>query len=332
MPARPLRESAGAGAARPLALALGALSFLALIPTDGAEAQERPGPSSATALVGSVVDADSGDPLEGVEVRLPQLGLSATTNAEGEFRFLEVEPGPLVLQFRRGETVSRTMSARIPAGTTTSLTVRVETTPVPVDSLVVQVRGRRYSGKLAGFYQREARSSGLFLDRADLERSGTGKLASVLKQQPGVRTKRCVAGEGAGTDRGRRRGGALGLPGESGSDAPGAEPRGGRPESPTTGRGTGTPDARRIQAPRPERRYVPGCQKVWIRRNCSPRFYFDGAPLPKDDPAIARNLSGLDVASLEAVEIYRSAAEIPAAYRTRDACAVVLLWSRQGAG
>lgn len=47
--------------------------------------------------------------------------------------------------------------------------------------------------------------------------------------------------------------------------------------------------------------------------------------------AVATDLRLFDIASLEAVEVYRSAAQVPQEYGgPTAACGVLLLWTRQG--
>lgn len=48
---------------------------------------------STAAVTGTVIDVISEEPIEGVEVTIPDLELSATTNVEGTFSFESVEPG-----------------------------------------------------------------------------------------------------------------------------------------------------------------------------------------------------------------------------------------------
>ena len=57
--------------------------------------------------------------------------------------------------------------------------------------------------------------------------------------------------------------------------------------------------------------------------SCSVQFYVDGHYYTEG------HLDDFDPAVVEGVEIYRSAAEIPAAFRTRDSmCGVIAIWTR----
>ena len=56
---------------------------------------------------------------------------------------------------------------------------------------------------------------------------------------------------------------------------------------------------------------------------CSVQLYVDGNPYPNG------NVDDFEPDVLEGIEVYRSAAEIPADFRTRDAtCGVIALWTR----
>jgi hypothetical protein len=60
-----------------------------------------------------------------------------------------------------------------------------------------------------------------------------------------------------------------------------------------------------------------------VQSTCIVQIYVDGEPYPNG------NLDDFAPLSLEGVEVYRSASEIPAAFRTRDAsCGLVSLWTR----
>ena len=303
-----------------------ACAALLLAPPNPAAAQQG---SGTTAVVGTVVSAEEGEPIQGVEVELVGVGRTASTDAQGEFVFADVAPGQVRIRFRRQGVASRTMRANLQEGVTTDLTARIPADPVEVEELQVQVSGQVRGGIVAAAQRRAYRSAGVFLGPEELASTGGSGLANLLKQQPRVKTKRCVAGKNAGQLRQDRGSGTtLGVGPEDEPHAPGDDPSP-NPGNPDTGRrsyeGGGGPGGGF------EGRYIPGCQRVVVGRDCEPRFYLDGAPLPKDDPAIARNLGNMNPSGLAAVEIYRSPSEVPARFRTADACAVILLWSRRGA-
>lgn len=57
--------------------------------------------------------------------------------------------------------------------------------------------------------------------------------------------------------------------------------------------------------------------------NCVVQIYVDGHPYPNG------NVDDFSPMSVEGIEVYKSAAEIPAAFRTKDAtCGVIAIWTR----
>jgi len=64
---------------------------------------------------------------------------------------------------------------------------------------------------------------------------------------------------------------------------------------------------------------------VYLRMGCRPQYFLNGSPFRLDD-GIDRTFATAD---FEAVEIYRSAGELPGEFSgTRGACAIVL-WTRR---
>jgi hypothetical protein len=57
--------------------------------------------------------------------------------------------------------------------------------------------------------------------------------------------------------------------------------------------------------------------------NCTVQIYVDGHPYPHG------NVDDFAPLSVEGIEVYKSAAEIPGAFRTKDAtCGVIAIWTR----
>jgi hypothetical protein len=65
-------------------------------------------------------------------------------------------------------------------------------------------------------------------------------------------------------------------------------------------------------------------------RACFLNVFLDGLPIWVTGSAEPPNLDAYNVASLEAVEVYRSAAEAPIQFqRSRTTCGVLVLWTRR---
>jgi hypothetical protein len=98
-----------------------ALSFiLAVVAMPRVSAQQQPpraGPANAGSITGTVTHASSGDPIEGVTVRVVGTSLGASTNAQGRYTITGVSPGIYAVEtLRIGFAPSRKDDVRISAG------------------------------------------------------------------------------------------------------------------------------------------------------------------------------------------------------------------------
>jgi len=125
---------------RRLAPFLLAASALLLLGT-AVEAQERTAPGALLVegdLHGTVLDVDSGEPIEGVELWVPELNLGYATRADGSFRIPEVTEGTYRIELRRlGYTeFAVTLSIEDPFP---PLELELERNPVVLEGLEVVV-------------------------------------------------------------------------------------------------------------------------------------------------------------------------------------------------
>lgn len=159
------------------------------------------GPGS---LTGVVTDPD-GLPIFGAVVLLPGTGQETRTDDRGEFRFAGVQPGGLDIAARRLGYVPTSVFVNVAAGITPER-VRIVLTPLPamLDQVTVQRTRMKYTGRLAGYYQRlEQRSGGQFITRADIDRVEARSLSELLSSSPGISRVRLGSGGGAVRMRGR---------------------------------------------------------------------------------------------------------------------------------
>jgi TonB family protein len=76
-------------------------------------------------------------------------------------------------------------------GSPAPVQVDLATNVQPLAPVVVRVERSRYTGRLAGYYERlERRTQGQFISRADLEREHPAQLTDMLQRLPGVRVTR----------------------------------------------------------------------------------------------------------------------------------------------
>jgi TonB family protein len=110
----------------------------------------------------------------------------AITDQRGQFRLIGTESGTGVLRVRRLGFAARVVPAR---GGTDEEPLRIALAPTvqPLAAVLVHGERARYSGRLAGYYQRlEQHSSGQFITRVQMQRESQAQLSQVLRRAPGV--------------------------------------------------------------------------------------------------------------------------------------------------
>ncbi len=92
-------------------------------------------------IVGTVTDAQRGQPVRGAQVRVEGLSKRATTDRQGTFRLESVPPGQHTLGVRAPGYRQATQSVRVAAGDTVRVTLRLQ--PQPQPSVQPQMEARR---------------------------------------------------------------------------------------------------------------------------------------------------------------------------------------------
>lgn len=291
---RPLSPASTVAAAC-LALALSAA---------GASAQEGVG-----TLVGKVLSAETGEPMEGVMVNVAGVDtLSVLTDEAGGFRLRRLSAGTHRLEFRHLGSASEEIEVDVGPGRVEFVTARLRSEPVDVPGLEVEVERRSRRGKMATFYARKELGLGYFWEREELRPYENMDIKTVWWETPGMAATRCV----------RSATGPVSMHVDPNS----------RKRMKEMGVNPGQFEAMNRTHPG-EARYVPGCwlpQVTRGHRRCVPLVVLDGAYIM--DP---ENLLGqLDPAHLEGIEVFRGPSEIPGIYRMKTNCGVVVLWTRTG--
>jgi hypothetical protein len=94
--------------------------------------------TTQSSLAGVVRDGESGNPLAGAEVALPDLNRSLTTDSLGRYQFLDVPPGPQHLTVRRIGYSPRTLHAFAPDAGVLAIDISLRPVPLRLDPLVVR--------------------------------------------------------------------------------------------------------------------------------------------------------------------------------------------------
>lgn len=148
-----------------------------------------PAPMAAQTLNGTVVDADSGEPVTLAFVGLLAEGrtlvVSALVDGGGGFSLLAPSPGSYFLYVAR-TGYEPVVDGLFELGAGGSLDVRVGLTPSPVSLEPIIVEAEREESPLerSGFYERAGVGLGTFFLREDVERLAVDKLTDVLRTVP----------------------------------------------------------------------------------------------------------------------------------------------------
>jgi hypothetical protein len=159
---------------------------------------------SSASLTGSVTDS-AGIGLSAATVTALDGSRQAITDERGEFRLDGLTPGPSEIRVRRLGFASNSQRLQLAVkDPPTHVHITLALLPSALSPVVVQAKRVQYAGRLAGYYQRlERHSSGVFIDRAELDRRNYRSLSQLLSQSPGVNAGRIYAGGGSVRMRGR---------------------------------------------------------------------------------------------------------------------------------
>jgi TonB family protein len=135
--------------------------------------------------VSGVVTDSSGIPIAGAEVEALGSAVRVRTGASGAFRIDGIVAGPASIVARRLGFRPETLAVLVVTnGEPIAFTLR--TAPAMLETVAVTV-GRRFTGRLAGYYERlAARTQGYFITRDDIDRGNPRQLTDVLRRAPGV--------------------------------------------------------------------------------------------------------------------------------------------------
>src|SRR5689334_12715466 len=115
-----------------------ALHFCVTIPCAELIAQRQPGGS----VSGRITDADSGKPVEGAIVFLPNTPLGISSGNDGRFTITNVPAGTYQLAVSHIGFKEKIMSVRIANGDSLSYEIKLETEPVRMSE--VEIPGKRF--------------------------------------------------------------------------------------------------------------------------------------------------------------------------------------------
>lgn len=259
-------------------------------------------------ISGRVMVSDSSrSPIQGAEVSIRKLGSTSTSDSSGRFRLNNVPRGQHVVIMRAVGFRAESSTVTIESDEVVSWdVVLTRTTGTVLPERVVEASGEPTPAKLVEFLERQKLGIGHFIDRDQLQdaEGGRRQTGDVIGKAPGVAAKRGSNKTWIASWRSPRPTTCALCPQGTGLSTSAAATPGGLNRAD----------------------FVAGARPA-----CYMDVYLDGA-MVFDSRNIENGL--FDVNSIPpehigGIEVYSSAAQVPAKYnRTGAACGVVLIWTR----
>lgn len=251
-----------------------------------------------SSLHGRVASAEgTRTPISAAHVQAMRLGLSAVTDSLGRFRLTGIPSGEYILTFRAAGFEPDSILVEFGEDESVSKDFFLRPRVTRLAEIEVSAAADRIvSAKLVGFAERKRIGIGRHLDRAAIARWENHRTSDLMATVPGVDV---VAGKSSK-----------------------AWASGGRAVSP----GKCAMCVERIDEVLDREDINAGA-----RMACYMDVYLDGALVYNSASRLAPlfDLNSIQVSSIEAIEVYASASQMPAEFnRTGGGCGVVLIWTR----
>lgn len=141
-------------------------------------------PAPVGVVSGTVVDAETDEPIAGATLWLVDTEHRAETDEDGRFAMPEVEPGDYTLEVERLGYGTHAESIEVPADRNLRLRIRITPTAIELAPLAVDARSARLLA--VGFYRRQSKGVGAFLTRDDIADRGNVRLSAVVARVAGM--------------------------------------------------------------------------------------------------------------------------------------------------
>lgn len=148
-------------------------------------------PAQSPASVVGRVTAETGIGLMGADVAVSGTQLRATTDDRGEFRLPNVPAGTIEVRARRLGFRPDAVTLTVPQSGTESVNIKLAVATQELQTVTVRGQSVKYTGRLAGYYDRlERRTGGVFITRDMIEHDNPRTLNQLLQRTPGITTFR----------------------------------------------------------------------------------------------------------------------------------------------
>jgi hypothetical protein len=158
----------------------------------GGVVAEQPRAQDATVglavVTGRVVDGDSGEPVEGADVRLigDEREFVRLSNDRGLFLFPRVPPGVYEVVLEHLSYGTRTDTIEVVGREIVDFEVRLAKEPIALAPLLASVRREYLSPSMHDFYERLQRGLGRFITRAEIELQRPSRITHMIASLPGI--------------------------------------------------------------------------------------------------------------------------------------------------
>jgi hypothetical protein len=160
-------------------------------------------------IFGQVTEEGSGAGIATVDITVSGENTVRTiSNGQGRFQLSALEPGPVVVEFRRLGYEPRTVTVTIQPGRTAEVYATLSTEPIELAPIEVTVASRYL--ERSGFYARAENGWGDRFTHRDIERMNAVAVGDILRRVAGVTVVSAQIGTGSEAISNRRRAGTDG--------------------------------------------------------------------------------------------------------------------------
>ena len=175
---------------RRIAAVLVGVACLSLSAADQARAQSR-----SAILLGWIRDS-AGKPVPRADVNIESLHAWTRTDTLGFFKLASLDPGKVTVGLRRLGFEPQTFEFTLRPARQDSVSVTMLPNVEVLEAMKVDAALERRYVALAGFYERRARDSGVFLTREDIEQHHSSQLSDALRTLPNLQFSHGRGGRG----------------------------------------------------------------------------------------------------------------------------------------
>lgn len=143
-------------------------------------------PKKPGSVVGRVIDKASRKPVDGAEVRIPELKAQTLTNERGYFSFGERPFGTYSLQVEHIGYADADVPIHVAGNLTQVVEVDLVTAPIEIPGLSVTITAPRVHRDIEGLMHRMNMGFGTFITRETLEKRQQARLGDLLREVPGI--------------------------------------------------------------------------------------------------------------------------------------------------